>query len=313
MAVGSYPGKEHGFEPTTEVHQVRIVLEATTRIGGCAAPSGAPDDARRGHEWQKCARVVTATDDGGQRLMSVPHQDTPGPLGIPARILVAGSSLLASALASALTACGFATRHIVPREPEIERGIEWRPNLVLVDVHYVDLSSGFAFVGELHRAGLRVCVIDAADDPDRQSAWRGAGASALVDGSEPFDQLFQTVNRLLRNGPTPQAGGSQPRPLGLTDGAEKPSDPGLQPFTVLTEREQAVLAELMEGHCAEEIANAAFVSISTIRSQIKAILQKLGVNSQLAAVALARRAGWSLESARENAARASSGRSARVG
>ena len=54
----------------------------------------------------------------------------------------------------------------------------------------------------------------------------------------------------------------------------------------------------MEGHCAEEIANAAFVSISTVRSQIKAILQKLGVNSQLAAVALARRAGWSLDSAR---------------
>jgi DNA-binding CsgD family transcriptional regulator len=55
------------------------------------------------------------------------------------------------------------------------------------------------------------------------------------------------------------------------------------------------LGELMEGHCAEEIANAAFVSISTVRSQIKAILHKLGVNSQLAAVALARRNGWSLD------------------
>ena len=68
----------------------------------------------------------------------------------------------------------------------------------------------------------------------------------------------------------------------------------------LTEREQVVLAELIEGHCAEDIAKAAFVSISTVRSQIKAILQKLGVNSQLAAVAMARRAGWSLESAPRN-------------
>jgi DNA-binding CsgD family transcriptional regulator len=34
------------------------------------------------------------------------------------------------------------------------------------------------------------------------------------------------------------------------------------------------------------------VSISTVRSQIKSILQKLGVNSQLAAVAMARQAGW---------------------
>ncbi len=42
----------------------------------------------------------------------------------------------------------------------------------------------------------------------------------------------------------------------------------------------------MEGNCAEDIAKAAFVSISTVRSQIKAISQKLGVNSQLAAVAI---------------------------
>ena len=70
--------------------------------------------------------------------------------------------------------------------------------------------------------------------------------------------------------------------------------PCLQLFDFLTEREQVVLAELMEGHSAVEIANAAFVSISTVRSQIKAIRNKLGVNSQLAAVAMARRAGWSL-------------------
>ena len=70
----------------------------------------------------------------------------------------------------------------------------------------------------------------------------------------------------------------------------------LELFDALTEREQVVLAELIEGHCAEDIAKAAFVSISTVRSQIKAILQKLGVSSQLAAVAMARRAGWSFES-----------------
>ncbi len=243
--------------------------------------------------------------------MSVVAQERPRPLGIPARILVAGSGLLAGALASALTAYGFATRHIVPREPEIGRGIEWRPNLVLVDVRCLDLTSGFAFVGALRRAGLRVCVIDAADDGVRQSAWRGAGASALVDGSEPFDQLFRTVNRLLRNDPTPHAVTRPPTSLGLTYGAEEPPDPGLQPFTGLTEREQVVLAELMEGHCADEIANAAFVSISTVRSQIKAILQKLGVNSQLAAVALARRAGWSLNTP-ENAPKTSSSPRARV-
>ena len=48
----------------------------------------------------------------------------------------------------------------------------------------------------------------------------------------------------------------------------------------------------MDGRSAETIAVNCDVSISTVRSQIKSILQKLGVNSQLAAVALAQEAEW---------------------
>jgi DNA-binding NarL/FixJ family response regulator len=231
--------------------------------------------------------------------MSVAAHGRPEPLGIPARILVAGSDLLAGALASALEACGFATRHIVPREPEIERGIEWRPNLVIVDVRSLDVTSGSVLIGKLRRVSLKVCVIDAADDGERFNAWMEAGSSALVIGSEPFDQLFRTINRILRISSQGQTATS-PTSLALPRAGDRTQDPRLQLFAILTEREQVVLAELMEGHCAEEIANAGFVSISTVRSQIKAIFQKLGVNSQLAAVALARRAGWSLDSPPRN-------------
>jgi DNA-binding NarL/FixJ family response regulator len=217
-------------------------------------------------------------------------------LGTPARILVAGNDLLAGALASALEVCGFATKHIVPREPEMKCGIEWRPNLVIVDVRSLDVASGAALIDHWRRARLKVCVIDAAGDAVRLNAWMGARTSALIDEGEPFDQLFRTINRLLRRGSLETtARGSSPS-LELTRAVDKSEDPRLRNFTALTQRERIVLAELMEGHCAEEIATAAFVSISTVRSQIKAILQKLGVKSQLAAVALARRADWSLDS-----------------
>jgi two-component system, NarL family, nitrate/nitrite response regulator NarL len=216
-------------------------------------------------------------------------------LGFPARILVAGSDLLAGALANALTACGFVTRSVVPTPPEIGRGMGWRPNLVLIDVGILDVTFGGALVGELRRTGLPVCVIDASDEAERLNVWRGAGASALIDRREPFDQLFRTVNQLLRIGSYANVARTSSDAL-ATYASEQAQEAHLQPFADLTEREQFVLAELIEGHCAEEIANAAFVSISTVRSQIKAILQKLGVNSQLAAVALARRTGWSLES-----------------
>jgi two-component system nitrate/nitrite response regulator NarL len=74
--------------------------------------------------------------------------------------------------------------------------------------------------------------------------------------------------------------------------AAAPQRQRLAPFEQLTVREHEVLLALTLGHSAEEIAEAHYVSITTVRSHIRSILTKLGVNSQLAAVALAVRAGW---------------------
>ena len=43
---------------------------------------------------------------------------------------------------------------------------------------------------------------------------------------------------------------------------------------------------------AEKIAEQQFVALTTVRSQIRSVLQKLGVRSQLEAVAHANRVGW---------------------
>jgi DNA-binding CsgD family transcriptional regulator len=66
----------------------------------------------------------------------------------------------------------------------------------------------------------------------------------------------------------------------------------LAPFVDLTGRERFVFAQVIDGRSANEIASSAFVSEATVRTQIRAVLAKLGVNSQLAAVAAARRVGW---------------------
>ena len=68
----------------------------------------------------------------------------------------------------------------------------------------------------------------------------------------------------------------------------------LSPFEQLTQREREVLALLIDGLSAEEIAETRYVALTTVRSQIRSVLRKLGVRSQLAAVARARRAGWTL-------------------
>ena len=48
-----------------------------------------------------------------------------------------------------------------------------------------------------------------------------------------------------------------------------------------------MLVALTDGLTADEIAREHFVAVATVRSQIRAVLQKLGVRSQLAAVAIA--------------------------
>lgn len=215
--------------------------------------------------------------------------------GIPPRILVAGSDLLAEALASALESYGFVTMNVVANDLANEDGIDWSPDLVLLDARSLDVDAGSALIGGVCRMGVQVCVIDAADDRQRSKAWLTAGTAALIDKSEPFDELFRTITLLLRNRLLAQTASRYSSAAEAAPADERRPE-RLAPFATLSDREKMVLAELIEGHCAEDIANGAFVSISTVRSQIKSILQKLGVNSQLAAVALARRAGWSPES-----------------
>jgi len=63
-------------------------------------------------------------------------------------------------------------------------------------------------------------------------------------------------------------------------------------FDELTPREAEVLRMICDGMSAAEIADESYVSLATVRSQIRAILMKLGVRSQLAAAAEARQSGW---------------------
>ncbi len=53
-----------------------------------------------------------------------------------------------------------------------------------------------------------------------------------------------------------------------------------------------MLRALCQGRTVDEIAAAGTVSVATVRTQVKAILRKLGVSSQLAATALAHESGW---------------------
>ncbi len=219
------------------------------------------------------------------------------------RVLVVGTDLLAEALTRALATCGLDTRQVGPKERDLRRAFDWRPRLALLDMQILAGGGGTKLVSRFRQRGVGVCVLDGECQAQEVEAWLEAGVSAMIDKNSPLGLLVRIIGPILDDAPgEPQGAWASEPPLPSPHLA--PAVPSSTPhpevrddqcgvFAILTEREGHVLAELMDGHCAEEIANAGGVSISTVRSQIKSILQKLGVSSQLAAVALARRAGWS--------------------
>ena len=146
--------------------------------------------------------------------MSRADNGSPDPSVQPTRVLIAGSNLFAGTLARTLETHGFATIYTAASAQEIERKLEWKPDLVLIDLRPFNVESGSTIVKSVQRSGRQVCVIDYAGDGDRPSAWLRAGSAAVVSENEPFDQLFQTITRLTRIGP-PR---SVPRAAGRVDG-----------------------------------------------------------------------------------------------
>jgi DNA-binding NarL/FixJ family response regulator len=212
------------------------------------------------------------------------------------RVLVVDDDLLiAETFVFALVQRGFAARFAVPATMEnVREAMAWNPDLALLDVDLVD-GDPVAFVEVLRLSGVEVAVMGGNGHPGLLERCADAGAAAVAESSMPLDRLVELLGRLV---PTPISPAVEPewrvqdRRSAPIRTARRGGPDRLGPFAILTVREQEVLAELMEGRTADVIAKSGCVALSTVRSQIKSILQKLGVNSQLAAVGLARQTGW---------------------
>jgi two-component system nitrate/nitrite response regulator NarL len=210
------------------------------------------------------------------------------------RVLVASSDLMVSdLLTTALGVAGFDAHSSMP----VGSSNSWRPDVALLEVDGADHTATMELIGRIRRANVPVAVMLRERTPSSIEMCLNAGAASVIDIESPLASLLEQLRRLTRSTACaiPESE-IIPIPASATQRKFPADDPfesaRRAPFNILTPRERAVLAELMEGHPAEAIARNGWVAVSTVRSQIKAILQKLGVNSQLAAVAMARQVEW---------------------
>lgn len=168
-----------------------------------------------------------------------------------------------------------------------------RGDVVVIDGAQRDRESA-PLIGQMYRGqGAQVLVVLAGSDPLVAAHWIEAGAHAILTEDVSLGELHDAVARLAQG---EVILGVAVREGLLSNLRTKRHEAELRhaPFRSLTKREAAVLRHLSSGASPEEIAKLSFVSLNTVRTQIRAVLTKLGVNSVVAAVACAYRSGWLL-------------------
>ena len=217
--------------------------------------------------------------------------------------IVEDHALLAESLLLALSLEGFNVT-VVPLSQSTTSATDLlhsiltlRPRVVLLDLDLAATGDGAPLIEPLTRAGCSVVVVTASGDLARWGECLSRGARTVLAKSTPLREITDTIRRVTEGLPV----------LSDTRRAELVQDWQRRRAEVstrrarlarLTPREEEVLLGLMRGKRVHDIAEEGHVSEGTVRTQVKAVLAKLGVTSQIAAVAVTRDAGWELDTRR---------------
>ena len=147
-------------------------------------------------------------------------------------------------------------------------------DLLVVDWDLPDIS-GLELLRRLRKHNFKqpVLMLTGHDEVDRKVLALESGADDYMVKPFSFDELQARIQALLRRSST----------------APVPDENGNAPSlrSLLSEREWDVLKELGQGKSNAEIAEALFLSQETIKSHIKALLQKLKAKDRTHAVVIA--------------------------
>lgn len=225
---------------------------------------------------------------GGTVVADVPRMSSSGyPI-----LVIDDHELFSTSLRMALRAQGFDARQVsVARVADVLSTPCPAPaGLVVLDL---DLGrdaegnwvSGADLVRELRNQGWHVLIVSGSVDQPGVAVAIAAGAIGSVPKSSSFDALLATVGLAAAGRPVMTEAERQ-RWL-LRHRTYLAEERALsRRLSRLSSREREVLELLAEGHRAAAIAERFVVSLTTVRTQIRSVLAKLEVTSQLEAVAL---------------------------
>jgi DNA-binding NarL/FixJ family response regulator len=219
------------------------------------------------------------------------------PRGSTKVALVEDHLLFAESLEIALGMEGYQVRRIpLPERPSslgavLASILRVQPRIVLLDLDLGAHGNGARLIEPLARAGIAVVVVTGNADHVLWGECMRNGARRVIPKSTRLNEIIATVRRICNGLPVVKTE-EREELLQLWHNHRATTHELRRRLERLTHREQVVLGELMLGNPVREIAEISVVSEATLRTQVKSILAKLEVTSQLAAVAVAHQAQW---------------------
>ncbi|MFT7475015.1 MAG: two-component system nitrate/nitrite response regulator NarL [Verrucomicrobiales bacterium] len=201
--------------------------------------------------------------------------------------------LLGQVLAHELESRGFDVGVVELGGDVVDHITQLEPDIVLLDLELgADMPSGVDLVLPITETGATVIVLTGVENGLLHAKCLETGAHGILPKNTEFNDLVDQISSGIETGQLAPSIAVRVDLLRSLATHRRKVRVELEPFAHLTGRESTILRELMAGRSPAEISEASYVAISTVRSQVKAILRKLNVSSQLQAVALANEAGW---------------------
>ncbi|WP_300007363.1 response regulator transcription factor [Pseudonocardia sp.] len=214
--------------------------------------------------------------------------------GVAPILIVDDHPLVAVALTTALREQGLDVERIDPAaDGSLDAGLaRARSGLVVLDL---DLGrdatgagiDGAELVAAIRSRGWTVLLLTGSVDRQRVAGAVAAGALGWLPKNLPFEEIVDTVSGAAHGR---QVFDAQRRDALVAEhhAARSARSDLDRRWARLTPREREVLDCLVEGKRVADVARQFVVAEGTVRTQVRSILAKLEVRSQLEAVALAR-------------------------
>ena len=174
----------------------------------------------------------------------------------------------------------------------IKLAAELEPDVVLMDID-LPVMDGITATQQIKsdRNTTRILALSAFDNDTHVTGMLAAGADGYCLKTIEWEQLIAVIQLIQGGGAylDPQVARAVARMLKPTISA-KNSQPQMA-FPILSGREREILKLIAEGCSNQEIAHQLYLSLGTVKSYVRMILNKLSVDDRVQAAAIAVRQG----------------------